>query len=79
MTTKTLGQVLFESDPMCQSGRATPWSDREESVKADYEAMAQAVAAVVREQCAQACEAAWHIDGSFTAQEFAAIIRSMKP
>lgn len=76
MTKKTLGQVAHEG--LMLVTEAVPWEQLPKWPREECEAMAQAVAAVVREQCAQACEAAWHIDGSFTAQEFAAIIRSMK-
>lgn len=46
MTTKTLGQVLYEALPW----RARPWAQLFKSEQKAYETEAQAVAAVVREQ-----------------------------
>lgn len=81
MTTKTLGQVLYEGTIYTRM----PWSMLHSPARDDYERMAQAVAAVVREQCAQACEAERvsecdASDGVYnTATEHCAMaIRSMK-
>lgn len=52
MTTKTLGQVLYES-----VNRGGPWARMLDGERIHYERMAQAVAAVVREQAVMACEA----------------------
>lgn len=46
MTTKTLGQVMYEGT----SYTRMPWSMLNSAARDDYERMAQAVAAVVREQ-----------------------------
>lgn len=49
MTTKTLGQVLYEALPW----RARPWAQLFKSEQKAYETEAQAVAAVVRERDAR--------------------------
>lgn len=52
MTTKALGQVLYE----VYEGHGLPYCQLSDKDRERYEAEAQAVAAVVREQCAHACE-----------------------
>lgn len=54
MTTKTLGQVLYEADMrgrIADGPRQNRWQGCNQ---AQYERMASELAAVVREQCAQA-------------------------
>jgi hypothetical protein len=41
-----------------------------------YERFAALVAAAEREACAKICESLWRIDGQFSADEFAAEVRS---
>lgn len=53
MTTKTLGQVLYEADISAERHIAFQFSALHTPDQAEYERMAQSVAAVVREQCAQ--------------------------
>ena len=45
---------------------------------ASLERFAELVRADEREACAKVCEAQWEIDGTRTAQEFAAAIRARK-
>lgn len=54
MTTKTLGQVLYEADNIGRERYMKPYDTLCESTRQEFEASASAVAAVVREQCAQA-------------------------
>lgn len=49
--TKSIGQVLYEAD----DSNAYGWDELEDNYKATCECMACAVAAVVREQCINAC------------------------
>lgn len=54
MTTKTIGQVLYEADNIGRERYMKPYDTLCESTRQEFEASASAVAAVVREQCAQA-------------------------
>lgn len=60
MTTKTLGQVLYEAEyerelaEFAAHGISAPYAALTREEKEECERIAQAVAAVVREQCAQA-------------------------
>lgn len=54
MTEKTIGQVLYAKFASSSRGMH-PWGDLAPETRADFERQAQAVAAVVREQCAQEC------------------------
>lgn len=63
-----------------------PWGDLPKWKRDECEDMAQAVAAVVREQCAQACESERVIEADASDRAYnvatehcAAAIRSMKP
>lgn len=85
MTTKPLGQVLYEADYSAERNIAFPFSALHAPDQAEYERMAQAVAAVVREQCAQACEAQrmpvcteWDVAAVNAIDDCVAAIRSMK-
>lgn len=55
MTQKNLGQVLYEAEVEAYAMYVTskPWVELSEAQKQEYEQAAQAVAAVVRERCAQ--------------------------
>lgn len=55
MTTKTLGQVLYEAEMVAERGFILPWESLQAPAQYEYDRMASAVAAVVREQCAQEC------------------------
>lgn len=60
-TEKSLGQIAHESRGMLFAGpmawaEPIPWDELPKWQQDQAEDMAQAVAAVVREQCAQACE-----------------------
>lgn len=54
MTTKTLGQVLYEAQTHNVRSVVRRWDELTAGRKSIFEREAQAVAAVVREQCAQA-------------------------
>lgn len=60
MTTSTIGQVLYEAEisVFAMYVTAAPWAELPGPHRQQYEDAARAVAAVVREQCAQACERA---------------------
>lgn len=63
MTTKTLGQVLYEAEVAAYAMYVTakPWVELSEAQKQEYEQAAQAVAAVVREQCGQEARAHYRL------------------
>lgn len=88
MTTKPLGQVLYDADNIGRERYMKPYDTLCESTKQEFEASASAVAAVVREQCAQACEEQFGADRpkwvgldelEHVVGMCAAAIRSMKP
>lgn len=76
MTTKPLGQVLYEECLPCYSKTIT-WDALPHESKASFEREAQAVAAVVREKVAAWVEPQRDFIPA-TGAEFAAAIRSMK-
>lgn len=88
-TEKSLGQVLYEAFSAGSfSLRKRGWASLPPHAQADFESEAQAVAAVVREQCAQACDrlAAGNarypdFQGGYEsgAEDCAMAIRMMKP
>lgn len=77
MTTKTLGHVLYEADPIVLDGRTVAWLDLPRCHMDLYESKASAVAAVVREKVAAWVEPQRDFIPA-TGAEFAAAIRSMK-
>jgi hypothetical protein len=88
MTEKTLGQVLYDEviGNYERQRLLAPWSALDELDRADYERLAQAVAAIVREQCAQAGDALAVVDPECDAHDgwnsgirrLQSAIRSMK-
>lgn len=57
-TEKSLGRRIWDArQAQVESEYRRPWEALSDSEQASLEALAQALAAVVREQCAQACEA----------------------
>lgn len=87
MTKTTLGQVLYEADPLVLDGHTVAWLDLPRRHMDQYESKAAAVATVVREQCAQVgdriviadpeCDA--HDAFNAGLRSMQASIRSMKP
>lgn len=77
MTEKTLGQVLYEAELQERGTVRVPFAALHVNQER-YERIAQAVAAVLREQIAVWIELQRN-DIPATGAEFAAAIRSMKP
>lgn len=89
-TEKSLGQVLHEAKLPAQHGVSllvpVPWHTLSQDQAAEMERMAQAVAAAVREQCAQVCDEYVRVatgvmneDAVDAGTFLAAEIRSMEP